>query len=168
MPEVRRLITGSGENGQDTFVVVETVEPHSSHLAWYGIIGWNDWPQLPIEDGDQFTPASTFPARSDTGVRVSVVDMPPGPIMRPDLAAGNLPAEGRFVEYRPDGMHRTSSVDVIFVIDGQVRLTAEDGTSEVLRPGDCVVQNGHTHAWNNDSDANCRLGFVIFSAEPRN
>jgi mannose-6-phosphate isomerase-like protein (cupin superfamily) len=166
MDPVRRLTTRSGESGKDTSVV-ETVEPQSSHVALYGIIGWNGWPQLPIEDGDQFTPTSSFPARSETGVRVTVVDMPPGPIMSPHLATGNLPVDGRFVEYRSDGMHRTDSVDVIFVINGHVRLTAEDGTSEVLRPGDCVVQNGRTHSWDNDSDAICRLGFVIFSAEPR-
>jgi hypothetical protein len=169
MADVRRLITGQGEDGLDTFEVVETVEPQRRDVAWYGIVGWNEWPSLPVRAGEQFEPASTFPGRGDaTGVRVTIVDMPAGRRIDAARAAGHLPPEGRFVEYRPDGMHRTNSIDVIFVIDGEVTLTAEDGTSELLRQGDCVVQNGRTHAWNNSSDGDCRLGFVIFSADPRN
>jgi hypothetical protein len=168
MSGVRRIITGAGPDGLDTFVTIEAVEAHRAHMSWYGILGWNDWPQLPVHEGDQFEPTSTFPSRADaTGVRVSIVDMPPGRVFDPAKAAGDLPSDGRFVEYRPDGMHRTNTIDLIFIIDGEVTLTAEDGMRALLKPGDCVVQNGRIHAWNNESGETCRLGFVILSADPR-
>jgi mannose-6-phosphate isomerase-like protein (cupin superfamily) len=52
---------------------------------------------------------------------------------RPDIAKG-------------PGMHLTSTVDVIVLIKGAVRLVLDEEET-VLKPGDVVIQRGTNHAW---------------------
>ena len=165
MTNVRRVVTGIGGSGEHTFLQVEDVEPVVTHSSWYGIVGWDQWPTLPIAEGAQFVPTSSFPGIDAThGVRVVIVDLPRGEIFdREKAAAGG--ASGRFGAYDSSGMHSTDSVDIVFVMSGSIRLTEGDGSSQVLVPGDCLVQNGTLHAWRNEGPEPCRLGFVIFSAE---
>ena len=49
------------------------------------------------------------------------------------------------------GMHTTDTVDFDFVVSGEVYLELDDGAEVLLKPGDCVVQNGTRHRWNNRS-----------------
>ena len=69
---------------------------------------------------------------------------------------------------RRTAMHRTSTLDYVVVIDGEVVLILDD--SEVtLGRGDVVVQRGTNHAWENRSQAVARMAFfhidATFSAE---
>ena len=43
-------------------------------------------------------------------------------------------------------MHLTSTIDVIVLINGSVRLVLDDDET-VLRAGDVVIQRGTNHAW---------------------
>ena len=43
-------------------------------------------------------------------------------------------------------MHLTSTLDVIVLINGSVRLVLDDDET-VLRAGDVVIQRGTNHAW---------------------
>jgi mannose-6-phosphate isomerase-like protein (cupin superfamily) len=63
-------------------------------------------------------------------------------------------------------MHRSDTVDVMFVISGQLELIVEDG-SAVLGPGDCIVQRGTTHAWRVVGAEPCTFAGVLLSAETR-
>jgi mannose-6-phosphate isomerase-like protein (cupin superfamily) len=166
--QVRRIVTGVDPEGRDTFVSVDFVDPQVSHVRVHPILGWDAWPVVPAPQGAQFVPDSTFPdAKSLHGVRISIVDFPPGDIVDRARAGEAQAGLDRFEDYAADGMHRTNSVDVVVVISGRVRLYAGDQSSLVLGPGDCVVQNGGLHAWVNPGDEDCRLAFVIFSAERR-
>lgn len=61
-------------------------------------------------------------------------------------------------------MHRTSTVDYVVVISGEVVLVLDD--SEVtLRQGDVVVQRGTDHAWENRSSQPARMAFFHINAE---
>jgi quercetin dioxygenase-like cupin family protein len=46
-------------------------------------------------------------------------------------------------------MHRTDTVDVVFVLEGEVVLRLDGGGETVLRRGDVLVQNGARHEWAN-------------------
>src|SRR3954465_8140269 len=69
----------------------------------------------------------------------------------------------RFTEMAPGAaspMHRTESVDVGIVLEGETWLLLDDGSETQVRPGDAVVQRVDNHAWANRSDPPLRLGFV--------
>jgi hypothetical protein len=169
--EVRRVITGETPDGKGIFRTVEAVEPIVSHLDFYALWGWNEWPRLPLADGAQFVPESSFPAPEETGgVRISMVSFPPqsDPRSRPrtDDRMANLLRTGRMRERDiTTGMHRTDSVEVAFVISGEICLEQDDGAEVRLTRGDCLVQNGARHAWKNRSEHPALLGFVTFAAE---
>jgi quercetin dioxygenase-like cupin family protein len=55
-----------------------------------------------------------------------------------------------------DVFHQTQTVDLIYVLDGEITLVLDDGEA-VLQPGDCVVQQQTNHAWRNDNDHPVRL-----------
>lgn len=61
-------------------------------------------------------------------------------------------------------MHRTSTVDYVVVLQGEIVLVLDD--SEVtLRQGDVVVQRGTDHAWENRSSAPARMAFFHIDAQ---
>ena len=60
-------------------------------------------------------------------------------------------------------IHRSDTVDFVFVISGQIELIPEDG-STVLGPGDSVVQRGANHGWRVVGDQPCIGIAVLLSA----
>lgn len=80
-----------------------------------------------------------------------IVDFPPVPDGTPESV--NL-------------MHRTMSVDYGVILDGEIDLVLDDGARTTMRKGDVIVQRGTIHLWNNRSDANCRVFFVLVPAKP--
>ena len=77
------------------------------------------------------------------------------------------PADGvmmRFTEMAPGAeapIHRTETVDVGVVIEGETWLLLDDGSETLVRVGDAVVQRGTNHAWANRSDRPARMFFVL-------
>ena len=70
----------------------------------------------------------------------------------------------RFTEMAPGAespMHRTETVDVGVVLDGETWLLLDDGSQTRVGVGDAVVQRGTNHAWANRSDAPVRMLFVL-------
>jgi quercetin dioxygenase-like cupin family protein len=58
-------------------------------------------------------------------------------------------------------MHRTETVDVGVVLEGETWLLLDDGSETLVGPGDAVVQRGTNHAWANRSDRPVRMVFVM-------
>lgn len=77
------------------------------------------------------------------------------------------PPEGvgvRFTEMAPGAespMHRTETVDVGVVLEGETWLVLDDGSETRVAAGDAVVQRGTNHAWANRSDRPVRMLFVM-------
>jgi quercetin dioxygenase-like cupin family protein len=77
------------------------------------------------------------------------------------------PADGvgvRFTEMAPGAespMHRTETLDVGVVIEGETWLLLDDGSETRVGVGDAVVQRGTSHAWANRSDSPVRMMFVM-------
>jgi len=77
------------------------------------------------------------------------------------------PANGvmiRFTEMDPGAespMHRTETVDVGVVLEGETWLLLDDGSETLVGPGDAVVQRGTNHAWANRTDRPVRMLFVL-------
>jgi quercetin dioxygenase-like cupin family protein len=58
-------------------------------------------------------------------------------------------------------MHRTETLDVGIVLDGETWLLLDDGSETCVGQGDVVVQRGTNHAWANRSDRPVRMVFVM-------
>ena len=83
------------------------------------------------------------------------------PVRTPPPAGGVMV---RFTEMAPGAeapMHRTESVDVGVVLEGETWLLLDDGSETRMGAGDVVVQRGTNHAWANRSDRPVRMMFVL-------
>jgi quercetin dioxygenase-like cupin family protein len=96
---------------------------------------------------------------------VEIAAAEPDPTERPVRTPP--PANGvtvRFTEMAPGAespMHRTESVDVGVVLEGETWLLLDDGSETRLGAGDVVVQRATNHAWANRSDRPVRMVFTM-------
>ena len=65
-------------------------------------------------------------------------------------------------------MHKSSTVDLTYVISGRIVLELDDGVKVNLQAGDMLVQNGIRHAWHNPYDEPCRFISTQIGARRRN
>jgi mannose-6-phosphate isomerase-like protein (cupin superfamily) len=164
---VRRVVTGIDERGRST-VAGDGPAPRS----------------FTLEQGGGFAEAVLW----------QVGDPPPGPlevqpppgtvaffrnVFPPEAALAGVDREAMLEEIgekwpsvltvvdlaRGPGMHRTDTLDLLTVVSGEVWLVLEEGEVR-LQAGDCVVQRGTWHAWQNRSSAPCVVaGVMIRSGE---
>ena len=138
----RRIVTGHDASGRS---VVLSDAPTPKTLD----IGTAAFHELWITAQTPAEIAATEPEPTDRPVRT-----PP-------------PADGvvvRVTEMAPGAespMHRTETVDVGVVLEGETWLLLDDGSETRVGVGDAVVQRGTNHAWANRSDVPVRMLFVL-------
>ncbi|OGA27725.1 MAG: hypothetical protein A3I01_11005 [Betaproteobacteria bacterium RIFCSPLOWO2_02_FULL_65_24] len=66
---------------------------------------------------------------------------------------------------RHPGFHKTSSLDYVIVLSGEIYALMEEG-EVLLRTGDVLVQRGTNHAWSNRAEEPAYLAFVLIDAQP--
>lgn len=138
----RRIVTGHDPSGKS---VVLSDGPTPKTLD----IGTAAFHELWITAQTPAPIAATQPEPTDRPVRT-----PP-------------PANGvtvRFTEMAPGAespLHRTETVDVGVVLEGETWLLLDDGSETWVGVGDAVVQRGTNHAWANRSDRPVRMLFVL-------
>ena len=138
----RRIVTGHDGSGKS---VVLSDAPTPKTLD----VGTAAFHELWITDQTPVDITATEPETTDRPVRT-----PP-------------PADGvlvRFTEQEAGAvspMHRTETVDVGIVLDGETWLLLDDGSETRVGQGDVVVQRGTNHAWANRSDRPVRMVFAM-------
>jgi mannose-6-phosphate isomerase-like protein (cupin superfamily) len=75
-----------------------------------------------------------------------------------------LPGLFETLELDNPGMHTSDTIDVVYVVSGQVWLELDDGAETRLQAGDCVVQNGTRHRWRNHSSEQCVMAIALIGA----
>ena len=141
----RRIVTGHDASGRSV-VLSDAATPKTLD------IGTAAFHEIWITDRTPAAIGATEPEPTDRPVRT-----PP-------------PADGvvvRFTEMAPGAespMHRTETVDVGVVLEGETWLLLDDGSETRVGPGDAVVQRGTNHAWANRSDRAVRMLFVLIDA----
>jgi quercetin dioxygenase-like cupin family protein len=138
----RRIVTGHDASGRS---VVLSDAPTPKTLD----IGTAAFHEIWITDETPAPIAASEPEPTDRPVRTPP---PPGGVMV------------RFTEMAPGAeapMHRTETVDVGVVLEGETWLLLDDGSETCIGPGDAVVQRGTNHAWANRSDRPVRMMFVL-------
>jgi quercetin dioxygenase-like cupin family protein len=62
-------------------------------------------------------------------------------------------------------MHKTSTVDYIIVLRGEIYAIMDRGET-LLKPGDILVQRGTNHSWSVRGNEPCIIAAVLVSAAP--
>jgi len=138
----RRIVTGHDASGKSV-VLSDAPTPKTLDIgtAAFHEIWITDETPAPIDAGEREPtdrPVRTPPPVN--GVTVRFTEMAPG-------------AEAP--------MHRTETVDVGVVLEGETWLLLDDGSQTLMRAGDVVVQRGTNHAWANRSDRPVRMVFAM-------
>jgi mannose-6-phosphate isomerase-like protein (cupin superfamily) len=167
------VVTGEDKQGRSS-VVQDGEPPHSVFLESTGFGEHAVWHvELPLAaadaGGDPEGDVFQFPPPAGSGTFMRAV-IPPGG-RRVDADA--LVAEAQWKmpgllavsdESRGAGMHRTDTIDLLVVVSGEVDLVLEAETVR-LGAGDCIVQRGTWHAWENPADEPCVIaGLMIATA----
>ncbi len=72
-------------------------------------------------------------------------------------ARAALPGLLETMEPDQPGMHRSDTIDYVFVLEGEIVLELDEGRETTLRVGDVAIQNGTRHAWRNRSGKTVRM-----------
>lgn len=176
MFDIRQISVGSDAHGHARVEVDEAVKPATVSalpgIEVYQIWGTNEPPRIgPAEQDVTFAPYFPDPG----GIRFLLLRMPPDDASEPPapadapeaLAEAERVFPGVLAALRPDesGRHRTDTVDVNIILDGELWLELDDGTETRLTPGYCVVQRGAKHAWRNRSGNPVLMASVLIGAD---
>jgi mannose-6-phosphate isomerase-like protein (cupin superfamily) len=174
---VRRVVTGTDEQGASVFASDEDVAPLTVELlpgaSVVKVWGVDEPVVLPVDGSPAFAPQYMPPAH---GFRFVVVTLGPKDAKVPadlDLAAAQaemeekLPGLAALMEPDHPGTHTTDTVDFDVIIAGEVWLELDDGERKLLKTGDSVVLNGNRHSWHNESDHPCTMISACIGAQRR-
>ena len=148
-PPLRRVVTGHNANNVAK-VIIDGAPTNARHGAAGNVstlIWCTDSTPADISIGENVEDMGARKlgtAPPAHGSRLTVIDFPPG----------NKPA-----------MHRTETIDYVFVLQGEIDMDMDDSTV-TLKQGDVMVQRGTNHSWVNRSDKPARLGFVLIDGKP--
>jgi len=171
---VRRVLTGHDAGGRSTFIADGEAPNVKEMTAITGLALTDLW-----ETGG--APASNAGGK-DTAARPVRLEPPKnGPLLRvvefpPDSAwRGSADGKAAFKSigagHAQDSassdpmMHRTSTVDYIIVLKGEIYAIMETG-EKLLRAGDVLVQRGTNHSWSVRGNEPCIIAAVLVSAKP--
>lgn len=142
----RRVITGHDAAGKSCFIADETVDDMT---LWQSLPGNRLGGTVlagPIDQPETILPTTAPGIEPAAGGSKCVrVSMAPWKTMKAQLERGEIPGLDK------DGFHRTTTVDYIMLVSGEVTLVLETG-STIVRAGDLVVQRNTMHAWHNHTD----------------
>lgn len=167
-------MTGQTADGKSVFVSDEPVEPIEVSLLpgfqFHRLWGNDSPPSLPT-DGSPPSFPRYFP--TSEGFRFGFFTVGPESSALPedfDLVAALeefqqvLPGLADVMEPDRPGMHTTDTVDIDFVVSGEVWLELDDGAEVHLSAGDSVIQNGTRHLWRNTTEEPCVIFVALLGA----
>ena len=171
---VRRVLTGHDRQGRSTFIAdgpAPNVKemPHFPGLALTDLWETKGAPASNAGHAD----AADRPVRLEppkNGTLLRIVEFPPDSAWRQgadareafkSIGAGH--AKDR--TSADPMMHKTSTVDYIIVLKGEIYAVMETG-EKLLRTGDILVQRGTNHSWSVRGSEPCIVAAVLVSAKP--
>jgi mannose-6-phosphate isomerase-like protein (cupin superfamily) len=173
---VRRVVSGHDAEGKSVFILQDQAPRTYSRGPGSAIITelWETRACPADNRGDEDVtdhPYRLPPPKNGSVFRV--IDYPPD---KQRLAAlerertGHDDGSGRGAlldrgSPRHPGFHKTSSVDYVIVLSGEIYALMDQG-EVLLKPGDVLIQRGTNHAWSNRGDEPARLAFVLVDATP--
>lgn len=169
---IRRVVTGHSPAGKATVLFDGNAEEvlELPGMTGAGVTELWSTDESPVDIDSTVDRAR--PMRHDptpNGTLFRVVEIPPGVDAEIDtdtlfdaMKSANRPDET--ARSKHPTMHRTDSIDYLVVVSGELVMLMGDGTEVLLRQGDCVVQQGTDHAWENRGAQPCLLAAVLVDA----
>ena len=175
--KTRRVVTGHTPEGKSVIASDTKINAVTISLApgskFYRFWGADSVPILP-DDGSTYPCPDYFPPAG--GYRFGLFTVPPQSTIAPEpmdresaLQEAEAKLPGLVTKMEPDnpGMHTTDSIDLAYIISGEVWLELDDGKMVCLHAGDTVVQNGTRHAWRNKSTEPCSIVVCLIGTQRR-
>jgi len=134
----RRVVTGHNAEGK-SYIVSDEVIADSSTIGGHMDL-WATDPAHPLGLGPAGEPSGILPTTSPHvdpvkgGTRWYVATLPAG-------ANGTATFANRL------GMHRTLTIDYVFVLSGEITMLMDIPPAVNLKAGDVIVQRNTVHAW---------------------
>jgi len=171
---VRRVLTGHDDQGRSTFIADGPAPNVKEMSAMPGLALTDLWetsgaPASNAGDKDAAArPVHLEPPKNGTILRI--VEFPPDSAWRnrtdgkdgfKSIGAGHAQDKAS----ADPMMHKTSTVDYIIVLKGEIYAVMETG-EKLLRAGDVMVQRGTNHSWSVRGNEPCIIAAVLVSAKP--
>jgi hypothetical protein len=157
---VKRVVTSDRDGQSYSFDITEVSDIEvvkAGAMDIWALWGVDQTPRLPF-DG-RHTEAGFYPAPG--AVRVTLIRFGPDGTPKAPLDGTNevteLLAEG--------GRHTTPTMDIGWIISGELGLELDSGDVVWFQAGDVVIQNGTSHTWHNRSGVDALTGWVVLGAE---
>jgi hypothetical protein len=169
--KIQRVVTAEGKTGVATRI--DTIDTATIDFLT-NIWGFDKVPGLPLTPEQvlgEYIPLGMFGPLG--GLRVDLFTLIPetaeGASELQRTASIDMGTPGMVPAKEGDGMHRTDSIDLAIVMDGEVNAgyPGEDGEVHelTLKAGDLMVNNGTFHSWHNRSTEACTILFLVLAAE---
>jgi hypothetical protein len=178
--EVRRVATGHDVDGRAVIASDAMVAPVQARLLGpveiFMLWGADKPPVFP-DNGSHPEVDVWFPPPH--AFRLAEITIPPDssqPDILTDPAELNaaiaeletvLPGFTKSMEAGPPGRHVTSTIDLQYVLEGEVVCELDDGLEVRLKAGDYFIQNGTVHQWHNYTDSTARMLMFMLGVEHR-
>jgi mannose-6-phosphate isomerase-like protein (cupin superfamily) len=171
---VRRVLTGHDADGKST-IVADGLAPNVKEMASMPGLALTDlWEttSAPATNEGQ-KDAAARPVRLEppkNGTILRIVEFPPDSQWRGG-ADGKQAFKSIGAGHAQDSsssdpmMHRTSTVDYIIVLKGEMYAVMEKGET-LLKAGDILVQRGTNHSWSVRGNEPCIVAAVLVNAKP--
>ena len=155
---MRRVITGDDMAGKSCVILNAGPSCQVGSADMAGLFEvWEDAASGPLRAKDHTDLGPTRPILGakpgDFQVRWFVINPAPEGIAHVDMAKAARETFAQFEgehhitdQSRHPGMHRTQSIDIVCLIQGEASLIL-DGDETRLKPGNIVIQRGTSHAW---------------------
>ncbi|KAL4960227.1 cupin domain-containing protein [Aspergillus stella-maris] len=145
LPPIRRIVTG---HNNETKATIQLDSQNNARQAGHGPYITRLWASNEVPADLNVTATSDMglleTGLSNNGSICRIVDFPP----------------------KSKGMvHRSMTLDYIYVVEGEVVLTLDDESRTVVGKGEVVVQRATMHGWDNEADSWARLLCILIAAE---
>jgi len=171
---VRRVLTGHDSEGKSTFIA-DGLAPNIKEMASMPGLALTDlWETTGAPaNNDGHADAASRPVKLEppkNGTILRIVEFPPDSQWRnradgkeafKSIGAGHAQDRGS----ADPMMHRTSTVDYIIVLKGEIHAVMEQGET-LLRAGDILVQRGTNHSWSVRGSEPCIVAAVLVNDKP--
>jgi mannose-6-phosphate isomerase-like protein (cupin superfamily) len=171
---VRRVLTGHDGEGKSVFIA-DGLAPNVKEMASMPGLALTDlWetgvaPASNAGDKD----AAARPVRLEppkNGTLLRIVEFPPDSAWRQGADANEAfksigAGHAKDRASSDPMMHKTSTVDYIIVLKGEIYALMEKG-EKLLKAGDILVQRGTNHSWSVRGNEPCIVAAILVSAKP--
>jgi quercetin dioxygenase-like cupin family protein len=147
LPVPRIVVASNNEQGKSVIArdqEMKVFQPFGPNTSSFATLFSTD--SFPVNNSAPLPPSTTtsVPRPSRNGTVFTTSDIPP---------------------HFTSAFHRTSTLDYMVVLKGEIVLRLDDGEEVTIREGETAVQRGTIHAWVNKTDEWCRLLFVMLEGE---